>query len=476
MKTVDAAVIGGGPGGMAAATEAARRGASVALVEESANLGGKVLKTASHGPPLSPIERHEKRIANRLLADLHRQSARITILSRHQVWHIQDGRTLELSATGGGPLLENRIRCRRLVIAPGAMERIRPFPGWTLPGVFTLGGLNTFVKHGVSPGKRFVIAGSGPLLPVLAHNLVRAGCEIAALVQTIPARKALRHAIPMVASMDPFKAFQGLFYMAQILRKRVPVYSGAAVCRVDGEDRAESVRIIRIGRNGKPVPGTEIDIPAEAVAVGCGLIPCPDLTRLCGCREVYEKALGYWRVERNELMETSVKGVFTAGDGATIKGYEAAALEGRLAGAAAAVGLGYGPDREDGWAGIQKKLEKSRRFGRILDALSAPEPGLLDLITDDTIICRCEETRMRDIRRAAAEGARDIHEIKRRTRTGMGQCQGRFCGQVVNELLWELLWELSLESPGEFKNRKRDRFTPRLPAKPVPLGQLIADP
>ncbi|MFW5853751.1 MAG: NAD(P)/FAD-dependent oxidoreductase, partial [Thermodesulfobacteriota bacterium] len=341
MKTVEVAVIGGGPAGMAAAAEAARRGASAALVEESPTFGGKVLKTADRGLPLSPIERYEKRIANRLLTDLHRHGDRITLIPRHQVWHIQDGRVLELSPVGGAPVEINRIQCKRLIIATGAMERVRPFPGWTLPGVFPLGGLNSFVKHGILPGKRFVIAGSGPLLPVLAHNLIQAGGRIEALVQTTTFGDLLRYTFPLAAGMDLLKLFQGICYFGRILRYRVPIYTGAAVSRVDGEGRVKSIRLFRIDRNGDPIPGTETKIEADAAAVGYGLIPCPVLPRLCGCREVYDEASGYWRTLQNSRMETSVDGIFLAGDGGTVKGYAAAAMEGTLAGAAAVLDAWY---------------------------------------------------------------------------------------------------------------------------------------
>jgi len=163
-------------------------------------------------------------------------------------------------------------------------------------------------------------------------------------------------------------------------------------------------------------------------------------------------------------METTVPGVFVAGDGVTIKGYLAAIQEGKIAGLEASAQLGYLSRGEANRLirSSQKELSRLRRFSREMNKISTPRPGVLEVITDDTIICRCEEVTMGDIRAAVADGATDVNHVKRKTRSGMGYCQGRFCGQVMNELLWKLT-----------KNPlKRESFTTRIPVKPIPLEVL----
>ncbi len=461
MKRVDVVVVGGGPAGLSAAAAAAESGATVALIEETAALGGKVLKHGFvRGPCTTPIARYEQRTAQRLMEAFRRQNKRVSVFLRHQVWNIEEGRILDVSPTGGAAARLTRIHGERLVIATGAMERCLPVSGWTLPGVFTLGGLNALIRNGVRPGTRFVIAGSGPLVPVLAHNLILAGASVAALVMPTPLSAFAAQALPIAGSIGGFKALQGAYYLAGILKTRIPVVSSAAVSRIEGRGRARSVRVVRIDSAGRRLSGPETVIAADAVAIGHGLIPGQDLVRCCGCRELYDEARGYWRTIRNDWMETTVPGVFVAGDGATVKGYAAAAEEGRIAGSAAAARLEGTPPH--GLTTASNRLRSARRFGRILDTLSTPAPALIDFAGDDTRICRCEEVTMADIRQAVADGAVDINDNKRGTRCGMGQCQGRFCGQVINEVFWRV----------SAQRRPRARFTPRIPAKPVAMGDL----
>ena len=163
-------------------------------------------------------------------------------------------------------------------------------------------------------------------------------------------------------------------------------------------------------------------------------------------------------------METSNPGIFAAGDCRIVKGYSAAIEEGKIAAVEACSQLGY-TSRKTADSALRaslKKLKRFKEFARAMEILSRPGPGLLDIISDDTVVCRCEEVTMKDIRSAVAEGAGDVNDIKRRTRLGMGHCQGRFCGQVINELIWRLAG----------MPRKREVFTPRVPIKPVPFGVL----
>jgi bacterioferritin-associated ferredoxin len=207
--------------------------------------------------------------------------------------------------------------------------------------------------------------------------------------------------------------------------------------------------------------GHEKEVSADAIAVGYGLVPSVELTQLAGCEHRYDEALGYWRAVRSTRMETTVSGIFVAGDGVQVKGYEAAVNEGKLAGIEVAHQLGKVTQKDaNQWIGsLDKKLKKMEAFGKILDRLSTPGPGLLEMVPDTTTVCRCEEVTLGEIRKAVGDGAASINDIKRRTRLGMGHCQGKFCGQVINELLTMFSKE----------TRPRESFTPRIPVRPVPF-------
>jgi bacterioferritin-associated ferredoxin len=382
------------------------------------------------------------------------------------VWDASTDNSVSFSSASNGTQRLETVRGRCLIFCTGALERVIPFQGWDLPGVFSVGGLNSLVKRGVLPGRRFVVAGSGPLLPVLARNLLKGGARLEALVSAVSIGRAAALAPILAASIDPFKLAAAWLYLFTLKRYRVPILSAAAVTQAAGDGEVSSVVVQNLDRSWAPLPGGSRRFKADAAAVGYGLIPATELTRLRGCGHVFDPDLGYWRVVKKRTCETDIPGVFAAGDGVTVKGYAAAALEGQVAAVEACAQLRF-IDRQAAARRISplvRRLAAAARFGRALDALSRPQPGIFKAVTDSTVVCRCEDVTAGDIRQTIAEGARDTHEIKRTTRLGMGHCQGRFCGQVVNELLWQLTGNPS----------PRQVFTPRSPVRPVSFG-IMAD-
>ena len=195
--------------------------------------------------------------------------------------------------------------------------------------------------------------------------------------------------------------------------------------------------ICRVDDTGQPLPGTSETVAVDTIAIRYGLIPSTELTRLLGCDHGFRPDQGGIVPRRDAEMQTSLLGVYAAGDGAGIGGAELAQIEGRIAAFAAAGRLGklseaaarHAIDRE------QPGLARQQRFARMLGELFTPGPGLYGLARNDTVVCRCEEVTLGEIRQAVAEGATSANEIKGLTRTGMGNCQGRICGELVARII-----------------------------------------
>ena len=314
----------------------------------------------------------------------------------------------------------------------------------------------------VAPGRRVLVAGNGPLNVQLAAELVKAGGTVVGLVELArmlsPARaiEALR-----MAASAPSLTRDGLGYLARLRRARVPILTGRAVVRVEGDGLAECAVVARLDPAGLPVPGTEITLDVDAVCLGYGFMPGNELARLLGLRHSIDPRTGGYVVERSPSGQTGRAGVWVIGDGAEVRGAKVAQSTGELAGAAAAASLGR-PVRD--LTAISRRRHRQERFQRALwQAYRAP--ALFgQLASPQTIVCRCENVRLATIEAAVSE-VRSTGAVKRLTRAGMGSCQGRFCGFVVTELV---------RGATGVAVTARSGFAPQPPLRPTPLGVLAA--
>jgi glycine/D-amino acid oxidase-like deaminating enzyme/bacterioferritin-associated ferredoxin len=438
----DVLVVGAGPAGLAAAAAAlGGSGLAIRLVEERSQAGGQFYKQALAGGPRDAQQRAGAAVLARVRA------AGIRIETGTLVWGAfrPEGGGLEiglLSSVG-----RELVRPRRLVIATGAIEHVPPFPGWTLPGVMTVGAAQTLLRaHGRAPPGPVLVAGNGPLGLQLACELLRAGVPVAAVAEAAPPpwRRPAAGFATFVAG--PRLALCGLAMLATLRRAGVPVLHGHHLTAIRPD--AGGLAATLTG------PGTALRVRAASVCAGYGFLPAAELPRLLGC---VERADGAGGVLRGIDGSTSQADVFVIGEAGGWGGAQAALAQGRLAGlrlGAELRGISVRPERT-----ARRRLRRAGRFQRHLARLfAAPDRGLA-LADPDTPLCRCEGITLRALRDAVAAGAEDLGTLKRLTRAGMGRCQGRLCTPVLQALL---------------PDAAPVGFAPQVPLRPVPVAALAA--
>jgi NADPH-dependent 2,4-dienoyl-CoA reductase/sulfur reductase-like enzyme len=434
-------------------------GAEVLVLDEAPRPGGQIYRQLP--PELRPEPRDplgsSRRKSRPLFTDLERAGASVS--SDTEVWGVLPERVLLLNRRGRAGV----IQAGALVLAAGAYDRPAAMPGWTLPGVVTAGGVTALVKaQRVLPGRRVLLAGTGPLLLAAATALVHGGARVVGIAEAAP-RRALLGLL-----RRPGIVSQTLEVARALWRTRMWTRTG--LVRIEGDVGVERAVLARLDPDWRPVAGTERTVDVDTVVLGYGLVPSPELADLAGCALAWEAGRGGWIpvADPERLMATSAPGVFVAGDGAGIGGADVAEQEGRLAGLGAALNVGR-RDRAQARAHAApafRALRRFRAFRRTLGRVLAPRPGLYGLVTDDTVVCRCEEVSGAEVRVAVEEGARRVAEVRAVTRAGMGLCQGRFCVPTVAGLLGR--WaSLAPDAAG--------RLPPRLPARPVPVT-VLSDP
>lgn len=458
-------VVGSGPAGLAAAIEAARAGARVTVLDENARPGGQIYRQFSAGFKVTSPDAlgRDFRRGQALLAEFASLEDRITYLEDSLVWGLFPDREVAFLRRGES----QTVQYDQLIVALGAYDRPVPFPGWTLPGVLAAGGAQRLVKtQRVLPGEKILLVGTGPLQLALANQVIHAGGKVEAIVEAghIDNRWRLaRGAFGQWALIA-----DALGYAWCIVKARIPLLRGHIILEARGDGKVEEAVIARVDGDWRAIPGTARTVETDAVCVGYGFVPSVELTRLAGCEHRYEPRLGGWVPVRTETMATSVGNVYAAGDCAGVAGSFVAVEEGRIAGIAAAQALGClsADDAKGRMAPSWSRLVGLKRLRAALDAISVPRAGLYELAKDDTVVCRCEEIALGEIRTALTNGADDLNAIKRMTRMGMGNCQGRYCGPALQEIIAR---ERRI-SPNDLVP-----LNPRPPIRPVPISALAGE-
>ena len=433
MKSFDLAVVGAGAAGLTAAAVAAEHGARVAVIDDNALPGGQYFRRLplEYRRTAATAFDKDSRRADALYAAANRPG--ITYLSDAVVWESPEDDMLSVARGAES----GKIRAALIVLATGAADRPVPFPGWTLPGVVSAGGLQNLIKgQRVIPGRRAVVAGNGPLVLLVSASLVRAG---ATLLETVEAAPIHRRVFAQAANLlaVPKIVRQAIDYRAAILRAGAAFRTGWTVIEARGDSECEEVVTAPIGADGRIDRARAHTHRADLLVTGFGLQPSTELARGMGLALAWNPLRGGWLPVRDAAFETSRKGVHAIGDGAAIGGVEFALAEGRLMGLIAAERLGRLSEAE---AQRLKRptlatLARLERFRAALERLYAPPANYLDLLTPDTVVCRCEEVTAGEIRARQADGFANAMQLKFSTRMGMGRCQGRNCHRTLATLV-----------------------------------------
>jgi len=459
----EVAVIGAGPAGASAAAALAKAGIGVAVIDEAREAGGRIWRAAPPAlrPPRPGPEAAE---GDRLRARLAASGA--MAIAEAVVWSVGrsgDGWRIDML----GPDGPCAVSARRLLVAVGTTERVIPFPGWTTPGVVGLAATTVLLKsQKTAPGRRVVVAGSGPLLASVAAGVLKAGAEVAAVADLASAREWLRAGPALVSR--PGLAARGAGWTLAALRGGVRPRFRTTVLAAEGEERLEAVRLGPVDADGAPVPGAPSErIGCDALAIGHGLSPATEITRLLRAGHVFDRDLGGWRPETDAEGRTSVPGLYVAGDGAGVRGAAHAQIAGARAAAAIAADLRRGSPIV-----VPDGASRAARLGTAMSRLTRQRPGLTAAIPPGTVVCRCEDVTRAEIDAAIDDGATGMNQLKHFTRCGMGPCQGRSCADAAAELL-----ALRLVADGgapelDAARTAAGQWTGRTPLRPVPLDAL----
>jgi NADPH-dependent 2,4-dienoyl-CoA reductase/sulfur reductase-like enzyme len=430
----DLLIVGAGPAGLGAAVEATRHGLSVMLLDENGAPGGRIWQA---------LETRGARDADDAAAlNLIRQFRASPTDTRWNatVWAIEpDGRVFWSEADGAHSVL-----ARNVLLATGTTERPMPIPGWTLPGVMTVGAAQIALKTGgLLPDAGTWLAGQGPLLLLYATQVLDAGGRIGGVIDLSDGYAPLR-ALSHVSLTALPEIRRGLAWRRRLSRAGVR-WIAASEVRAEGETALRAVSFRTSSGWGS--------VDADLLLLHDGVIPSVQISRAVGCVHTWSDTQRCWHPMVDDGGRTSVPGILVAGDGAGIGGAAAAVLSGRIA----ALGLAGGDA-----SALRAERARCLAVRPLLDTLFAPRPMRLD---DTTLVCRCEEVTAGAVRLAARVGCQGMNQLKAYTRCGMGPCQGRMCGPVAIEVLAE-----ARRVPVSAIEPLRSRF----PTKPVSVGALTS--
>ena len=451
-------IIGAGPAGLRAAHTLVRHGLRPVIIDEAHRWGGQIYRQQPENFRRSRKQLYGFDAANAdgLSAAFDEMANKVDYLPDTLVWNVEQGR-LDVLNQGRS----RSLSWTSLIVASGATDRILPFPGWTLPGVYGLGASQIALKfQACAIGTNVILAGTGPLLYLVAYQYAKAGARIQAVLDTAPFMAQVK-ALPDLLA-QPRQLARGLYYIGWLKSHGVRILSGVRIVRAHGDERIASVTF-------KDSQGKTHVLPCDALGFGYALRSETQIADLLSCTFEFDATQRAYLPVKDIAGKTSVAGVYLAGDGAGIMGAEAAELTGERSALALLIDQGVCKQNDPAIAAriaaLDARLSGIARFRQGLEAAFPCPDDWVDQLDDETIVCRCEEITFGDIREAVQTcGIREVNRLKAMSRAGMGRCQGRMCGQASAEILAHLSGQ-SLKAVGRLRGQP--------PIKPVPVQAIV---
>ncbi|CAG4897132.1 FAD/NAD(P)-dependent oxidoreductase [Paraburkholderia gardini] len=443
-------IIGTGPAGVRAAQALVEAGLRPTVIDEGRRDGGQIYRRQPEGFSRSYEMLYGTEAAR--AAALHQSfdalKGKLDYLPETLVWNITPDTVHLMSGTR-----YRTLSFDSLIVCSGATDRLMPVKGWHFAGTYSLGGAQVALKsQGCAIGARTVMMGSGPLLYLVAAQYVKAGAQVAAVLDTSTFMQRVA-ALPRLLAI-PSALRKGIALTRVLARAGVPVHRGVQPIEIKSSPQT-GVSGVEVALPG----GKRFEVACEAVALGYHLRPETQLADLAGCQFVFDDNAQQWLPRIDEDGRSSVKGVYLAGDGARVRGADAAERSGRLAALAALQDHGVQVE------GVERLRAELARFTRFAAGLRAAFPWparFAASIPDETIVCRCEAITAGELRRVVREsGAQEANRAKAFSRVGMGRCQGRYCGHAGAEIIAAAA-SVPLSSVGRLRGQA--------PVKPLPVA------
>lgn len=450
-------VVGAGPAGTRAAETLVAAGLRPVVIDEARRSGGQIYRRQPEGFRRDPRALYgtEAGRATALHAAFDALGDRIAYWPETLAWNVRPGELHVVRADRA-----HILPFDALVIATGATDRLLPVPGWTLPGVFTLGGAQIALKaQACAIGGRVAFLGSGPLLYLVAAQYAKAGATVAAVLDTAPPGARFR-ALPHMAAR-PSLLVKGAALLRSLRAAGIPVRRGVVPRRIVPDATGTRVAGVALAGQG----GAEEVVACDAAGIGWHLRAETQLADLAGCGFDFDAEHAQWLPRCDVDGRSDVAGVYLAGDSARILGADGAEIAGRLAALALLQDGGLPAPPGLDAARLRRQRQAMDRFRRGLTVAFPWPADLVRALPDDTLVCRCEAITAGTLRAGGTDlDAPEVNRAKALTRVGMGRCQGRFCGIAGAEIL-AAARGVTLPDAGRLRGQA--------PVRPLPVAAVL---